>query len=103
MTLPEDNYICDMCGGVVNDVPDHYINHCPSLNAIRDKAWDDITDICGVSGAVDLFSRSDTDIADMWCGKRWTYTKDNDTYGHLVSISGQFLRDSIIMLEPLYE
>ena len=73
LALPcNDTYIdCDLCGITYIDCVDHYIMQCPMLNDKRDKLWDMITDVVGVHVAACLFHKSESEVLDIFLGKRW--------------------------------
>ena len=64
---------------------------CSHLNDCRNRLWDDITNSLGVALAVDLWSRSESDILIIMLGAHWGPLRDTATRCEFYTVLIQYV------------
>ena len=70
---------CELCRKAYEDVTEHIIMFCTSLNEPRNNMWDELVNVLEVEQFVELWSKPEADILDIILGGRWPPFRDKST------------------------
>ena len=70
---------CELCRKPYEDVTEHIIMFCTSLNEPRNNMWDELVNVLEVEQFVELWSKPESDILDIILGGRWPPFRDKST------------------------
>ena len=73
LSIPDNAELlaCNLCQATSYNIIEHYLIYCTSVNDLRNKMWDDISDALDVVHSVQLFSRDDVQILHVLLGGDW--------------------------------